>query len=278
VAVFSFTNIIDNIMVKSRLAASNAFDAQGIDSLYGQLTGKYVTLTTLPVSIATAFATVAVPNIAATAHFKNKLTSLRAKVNNILKLTMIISIPAAVGLGVLGEPILLFLFPNAPMGAELLSIGCASIVFLSLSQILTGLIQGLGYVMAPAVFAIISVIIKIPINYFLIAVPGINIMGAVFSTTVSYLIASVLNLIFLSRIIKSIPDLVSSFLKPFIASCIMGACAFLLYKFSNLYMNNGLALSISMIASMSVYVIVLYLIGGINMEDVVGILRKNKDI
>ena len=63
-AIFSMTNLIDMQMVNSRLLASKAFTEKEVTSLYGQLTGKYVTLTTLPVSISTALATAVLPSIA----------------------------------------------------------------------------------------------------------------------------------------------------------------------------------------------------------------------
>ena len=59
-AVFSMTNLIDMKMVKSLLLASGYTDSQA-NVLYGQLSGKYVTLTTLPVSISSAMATAAIP-------------------------------------------------------------------------------------------------------------------------------------------------------------------------------------------------------------------------
>ena len=52
-------------MVMSNLGKSGAFTADEAKALYGQLTGKYVTLTTMPVSISSAMATAAVPNISA---------------------------------------------------------------------------------------------------------------------------------------------------------------------------------------------------------------------
>ena len=61
-AVFSITNLADMLMVKWKLAASGAFTNSEIDALYGQLSGKFVTLTTLPVAISTAVATAAIPS------------------------------------------------------------------------------------------------------------------------------------------------------------------------------------------------------------------------
>ena len=51
-------------MVMDRLLASGAYTYEQAEVLYGQLQGKYVTLTTLPVAISTAVATASIPNIA----------------------------------------------------------------------------------------------------------------------------------------------------------------------------------------------------------------------
>lgn len=59
-AVFSITNLIDMGMVV-RILQQIGFSEENARALYGQLSGKYVTLTTLPVTISTAVATAALP-------------------------------------------------------------------------------------------------------------------------------------------------------------------------------------------------------------------------
>ena len=134
---------------------------------------------------------------------------------------MIISIPAAIGLGALGPQILQMLFPNYSDGGMLIRVGSISVVFLALSQISTGVLQGVGKVNAPAWNALWGSIAKIPVNYFLIAIPEINIIGAVISTTVCYIIASLLNFRALIKATGVRPDFVGMLVKPSIASIIM---------------------------------------------------------
>ena len=59
-AVFSIINLIDMGMVV-RILQQIGFSEANAKALYGQLSGKYVTLTTLPVTISTAVATAALP-------------------------------------------------------------------------------------------------------------------------------------------------------------------------------------------------------------------------
>ncbi|MCC8097731.1 MAG: polysaccharide biosynthesis protein [Eubacterium sp.] len=267
-AIFSMTNLIDMKMVMTRLAAGG-FTSQQADILYGQLTGKYVTLTTLPVSISTALATAVLPNIAASVVMKDK-AAVKAKVNTSLRLTMIISIPAAIGMGALADQILHLLFPSYPEGGELLAIGAISIIFLALYQIETGILQGMGKVYIPAVNALIGAIIKIPLNYVLIVIPSINVKGAVISTIGCYIVAAFLNMYALKKAADIKYDFVSILLKPFIASLIMGAGCLGVYKL--LYMvlpYNSICTIVAILAAIVIFVIALALMKGFKREDLV---------
>lgn len=266
-AIFSMTNLIDMQMVNSRLMASNAFTQSEITSLYGQLTGKYVTLTTLPVSISTALATAVLPSIASSMVQKD-MTNVKRKIDVSLRITMIISIPAAVGMGVLADEILLLLFPNYSDGGNLLKWGALSIIFLAICQIITGILQGIGKMTTPAKNAFIGSVIKIPINYFLIAIPSINVVGAIISTTICYIVASLLNFKTLKNVTKIKPDYKGILFKPSIASIVMGVFCYFSYKGTFFITNsNTISTFFSIFVSIIVYLITLAIIGGFKKED-----------
>lgn len=266
-AIFSMTNLIDMQMVNSRLAACGQFSAEQIDALYGQLTGKYVTLTTLPVSISTALATAVLPSIAGSM-IKGELDVVKSKIATTLRLTMIISVPAALGIGILGDQILQLLFPNYNDGGILLKVGAVSIIFLALSQIATGVLQGIGKMGTPAVNALIGSVIKIPINYFLIAIPSVNVIGAVISTTVCYIAASALNLIALHKATGAKTDLSGILIKPLIGSVLMGVvCLGVYYLIFSLVPINSVATLAAIFAAMLAYLGAMILIKGFQRED-----------
>ncbi len=266
-AIFSMTNLIDMKMVNQRLAASGSFTTKEIDALYGQLTGKYVTLTTLPVSISTAFATAVLPSIAASVALKKK-QELKNKIDTTLRITMIISIPAGIGMGALGSQILKMLYPNYPDGGMLLKVGAISVIFLALSQIATGILQGLGKVYVPAVNALIGALIKIPLNYILISIPEINVLGAVISTIVCYAVASILNIIALVKTTKVTPDFKGMFIKPMAASICMGlACYVVYYGIYMIIPYNTFATLFAIVIAMIVYLFIMLMLKGILIED-----------
>ncbi|MCL2593431.1 MAG: polysaccharide biosynthesis protein, partial [Defluviitaleaceae bacterium] len=89
-AIYSLTSLIDTSMVTSRLLASGAFTESEATALFGQLTGKFVTLTNLPVAIASSMAVAIIPSISASIAIKDKKAA-NDKMNLAIRLAMIIS-------------------------------------------------------------------------------------------------------------------------------------------------------------------------------------------
>ena len=267
-AIFSIANFIDIAMVGNRMTASGAFTQAEIENLFGQLPGKFVVLTTLPISISTAIATASLPSIAGSKVVKD-LKAVRQKIANALRLSTLISIPAAVGIGVLAEPILALLFPNHPEGAILLQVGSVSIVFLSLTQIATGSLQGIGKIMIPVGAAAAGAIIKIPLNHVLIANPQINVLGAVISTCACYLLAATINLTAVKKFTGIKIDWITIFAKPLIAASMMGLASFVSHNvvYTITLGLNWLATIFAIGIGMTIYFVVLVVLGALSRED-----------
>ena len=265
-AVFSITNLIDMSMVVNILQ-NTGFTQKEAEVLYGQLSGKFVTLTTLPVTISTAIATAALPSIAASVKLREK-KQVRRKMALTYRVSMIISVPAAVGISALGPQILAMLFPSASDGGMLLTVGGISIIFLALCQTSTGILQGIGHIKVPVVGAILGAITKVILNALLIRIPAINILGAVLSTTGCYLVAGVFDVIMLSRLTGTRFDFMGSFLKPVIGSVVMAAGAIGSYQlFFQIIGSNTIATLLAICVAIAVYGLVMLLIKGIVEED-----------
>lgn len=264
-AVFSMTNLIDMKMVKSLLMSSGFTDSEA-NVLYGQLSGKYVTLTTLPVSVSSAMATAAIPTIAASLT-AGDIKMVKSKINVALKLAMVISIPAAFGIGILADEILLMLFPTHHEGGSLILAGAVSIAFLSLCQIVTGVLQGIGKVYIPVIGALLGAVAKIILNALLIPIPSINVVGAVISTDVCYLIASVFDLVMLTKITGVRPYYGQMLAKPTICSVVMGVGCVLTYKLLSIIFGNTISTLGSIAVGMIIYLVTMLLINGITARD-----------
>ena len=274
-AVFSMTNLIDANMVQ-RILENTGHTHEQAQNLYGQLSGKYVTLTTLPISISTAVATAAIPSIAASMRLRQR-QEIKRKMNMTLRVSMIISVPAGVGLGVLGDGIIKMLFPDVPDGGILLTVGSVSVIFLALCQTVTGVLQGIGHVKVPVIGALLGAVVKVILNALLIRIPSINVVGAVLSTTGCYAVASVFNLFMLSSIMRVHIDLLGSLFKPLIGSAVMGGVCFGAYKaFFALLNSNTLATMIAILIGVIIYGLVMLLIGGIKEDDLLAMPMGGK--
>ena len=269
-AVFSLTNLIDMNMV-TRLLEFGGYSHTMAQELYGQLSGKYVTLTTLPVSISTAVATAAIPTIAASMKLK-QMDQVERKMGLTLRLSMLISVPAAVGIGALGKPIIQMLFPKASDGGILLTVGAVSIIFLAFVQTSTGVLQGIGHIKVPVVGAILGAIAKIIFNILLVPIPALNVVGAVLSTTACYAAAGIFDIVMLTRITQTQFDYKSCLVKPIAASCVMGAAVLAVYALlMMLCHNNTVSTLLAICVGVVVYAAAILAMHGVAEEDVLAL-------
>jgi len=275
--IYQIANFIDLGMARDRIMASGYFTEDEVLAMVGQFTGKFILLTTLPVSLSVALSQAVIPDISSS-NANLDMKAIKQKVNTALRISMALSIPAVVGLSVLADPILMLLFPNHPDGGWLLRYGSVSIIFLALVQISTGALQGIGKVMLPTIAALIGVLVKIPVNWFLLAVPRINILATVISTIVCYVVAASINLVFVYKHTGVIPDYISAFLKPAFAAFGMGLVCFVTYHMVSLVAPDRLATVMALGLGVPVYIILMWLVGGFSKLDIdkTPILKKLK--
>jgi len=261
VGLVSLGNFLDQRMAIDRIYASWAFLEEEITALFGQFTGKFILLTTLPVSLSMALSSAVLPEITSSKVVMDE-AAVKSKAHMAMRLSMIISIPAAVGLSVLADPIVALLFPSHPEGGWLLRYGSISIVFLAMTQIITGVLQGIGKVGIPVIGMFFGLAAKIPVNYFLMAIPQFNILGAVISTIVCFAVAGFLNLFFLYRFTGILPEAGNMIVKPLIASIGMGLICYAVYYVVVLYAASSVATLAALFVGGIAYLAILAIIRG----------------
>jgi len=265
--IYQVANFIDLGMAKDRIMSSGYFTDDQVDVLVGQFTGKFLLLTTLPVALSAALSQAIIPDISSSKAIMAK-AEVKSKINTAMRISMALSIPAAVGLSVLSDPILALLFPEHPAGGALLRIGSVSIIFLALVQVSTGALQGIGKVLLPAIAAFCGVVIKIPLNWTLLAIPEINILGAVISTIVCYVVAAGINLFFLYKHTGVMPDFVGAFLKPAFAAMGMGFVCFVTHHMVGLAAPDRIATVAALATGVPAYLALMWMIGGFPNQDI----------
>lgn len=287
-SVSSLTNLADMFTVMRRLqdithltpefmdkyhsiiASLENFDGvsmseQLANSLYGMYTGKALTLFNFPLTMVVALGMSVVPVIAGALAKNDRLGAQRA-VNTVLKLTIMFAIPCAIGMYVLAAPILQVVFHDT-LATTLLQKLAVSIVFVSLLQITTSILQAYGRTVVPVVNMIIGGVIKVIVNYNLVAIPSVNIDGAPMGTMICYFTVMTLNMIWIIKETKCKFNIIEYVVKPLFAGLVMGAVAFFLYN-GALGMGTVVALGVSVVAAVFVYFAMLLVVRAFKEEDI----------
>jgi len=275
-------NIIDLTNTMSRLIYAAGYSETDANKLYGLLF-KYQQLINAPIAIASALAATILPIISAAVAIKDK-TQLNEKINYAFRLCFLISVPSAVGLSVLSKPIYSIL--GYGEGYELMMFGSVVLILMSLSQIQTSILQGAGKLYIVTFYLLLGIAVKIFINYFLIGIREINIMGAIIGSIIGFSVPIILNTIEIKKKTGVNIKMFKQLSKPLISSLLMGLVVWLVYnpiKFvlsftgSN-YIANLIAVCLSILAGVITFAYVMILIKGITKDDLVNMPTRLKSL
>ena len=236
--------------------------------LSGQL-GKCDALINLPLAINISFSTVLVPAIAG-ALAKGDKKSASEKVIYSLLISILIILPCAVGYIVLAKPIYGLLYPNAQLGFDLMQISSIAMIFTALNQTISGSLQGVGKVFAPATGLLIGCVAKFILNVILIRQPSINIYGAPISSIVCQVISFSYGFSVLKRKVSLKLNFRKYILKPIIAAFVMGLSAFLTYKGVMLLLSsNILGVIVAIGVAVIVYAFMIFSLRIMNEDEII---------
>ena len=213
---------MDLLIVPVRLEAAG-FSIQHATELFGYLTGMAVPLVNLATILTASLSISIVPAVA-----KFNVLGAKDQIGHSLStgfnVAALITIPCSVGLFVLAEPIAAIIY-NAPLAAPTIQAMSFGIFLLGLHQVSTGALQGLGYTRIPMISMIVAAVLKVLLNYFLVAIPALNIKGAALASVVDIGFAAVLNLYFIRKYVGYAPDLMQ-WLRIITASALMGTAVY----------------------------------------------------
>lgn len=261
---------MDSFIVSNRLAAIG-YTVEQYTDMFGELSGTAQTLINFPQVFSTAVAMSLVPAI--TESFTKKQTSkLNITANAGVKISLIIGLPSGMGLFLLAEPIIALLY--ASLGPEkhassgaLLQIMAISVIFLTLVQAFTAILQSINKQFHPVKNLAIGLVVKIILSYILIGIPSVNIKGAAISTTISYLAVAVLNWLDINSTNVRI-NIIQISARPLLSTAIMAIATFASFEFLKSFLGRqNLAVLGSIAVAGVVYIFCLFVTGAITKED-----------
>lgn len=225
---------------------------------YGILTGKVDTLVTMPMSFNIAFTTALVPSVSS-AKATGEWENAKKRIEFSILITILIGLPCSIGMIIFAQPILNLLFPNQVSGAFILQVSATSILFIVLEQTISGVLQGIGKPMVPAIALSIGVIVKFIINSVLIPVNPKEFLfggtsGAAIATTICHMIASIIDIKIMKKYIKLEINKKDYIIKPILACIMMGICSICTYKILLSIISEKLCTIISIFVAIVVYI------------------------
>lgn len=218
-------------------------------------------MASIPFSLNAAIVIPLVPSIAES-YITNRKSQVAYKINSSLQMTNIISMPCFAGLFIMAEYVFNVLFPNTPLGAELMKIQIFGICFALIVQTLTGILTACGKLYISAITVLMAAIIKYIMNILFIPIYGEIVIPI--TTVVYHLVCFICVFIFFKSNIKADIDNKAVYLKPIVSTLIMTIIVIIVKKIA-IYIttNNLLILTVCVATGVLVYTLCLAKFGAL---------------
>ena len=254
--VYNVSNLVDNSIYGFYMKSVG--ESAHYMAKWGVYSGQYYLLINVPIAISNALSSSMLPSLTRTVTEGNKGEVLR-KINLTIRFSMIVAIPSAVGLTLLGAPIVEMLFnQDTKLGGDLLFLGSLAVIFFSLSTVTNGILQGINKMKTPVRNALISLILHVGILVALLYGLKTGIYGVVIANMLFGLSMCILNGISIANYLNYRQEVKKTFVLPFLASLIMGGCSYLVYYLLNmLTKRNSIACLAAVIVAVAVYFVML---------------------
>ena len=254
--ILNITNLIDATTIQARLTGALNSNFEDVVSMYSSSIDKAVSLARLNISdkgevmkyIWGAYGTAldfkslvptitiqlgvsAIPALAAAWAQKNK-ERMKELTETVLRIAMLIALPAGLGIACLAEAILTIIYGRGnsneaiPIIAPILIVYGICTPLFAVSTPVTNMLQAVGRADLPMKTVAAAAVCKIACNFILVGIPKINVYGAVAGTVLFYAIIVGVNLYNLIKISKIKVDWKAIFLKPLICAAMCGITAY----------------------------------------------------
>ena len=245
---------------------------------YGLYSRYYLVLANIPIAMASAVASTVIPRVSAN-HAVGDIKGCRNSISKALQLTMVLTIPCAVGFMTLGKQIIRLLYPtlssdSVNTAAALLLYGGVAIIFYGFSSVLNGVLQGVGKVNFPVLSASTALVFHIILLYVLLKYTSLGTLSFIGATLLYVVIIVVMNYWEINRYLDYSVDWKNVVLMPAMSAVFMGVIAFVIYhlmviicsKVVGGYASNALSTIVSIIFAVFTYCVCLLKLGGYTEE------------
>ena len=267
-AIYNINQILD-LTIFNHIMDAQGYVEEEYMALQGIYSGKYDTLVNVPLSIPWALCSSVVPSLtAAVATRSRKL--VHEKIDQTLRLTMVITIPCGVGFLVLASPLMVLLYNDASKTpAYLLMLGSVVVVLYGWSSISNSILHGLNHISSPAKNACIALVVHLAAFVVMMTAFKMNVYALVAGNIVFAACMCWLNQRKVHKVCGFRMNIMDTFIKPLIASAVMGIVTYAAHLALDLLIGGRwIPTIIAIFIAMIVYVVVVLKIGTLSDEDI----------
>ena len=191
--------------------------------------GMTQTIFNMPCAFITPITISIIPAITAQLTTCNDLEA-KATEESAIRITGLISMPCAFGLGLLAQPVTALLGgytgDNLVLATKLMTILGFSIMFNAVVLVTTAIMQAHGHATRPVINMLIGGVLKLAAVFLLTGNPNIGIVGTPVGTLLCYLAIAVLNICSIRSLLEHPPAILKNLIRTFLAALIMGIFVF----------------------------------------------------
>ena len=265
-SLYNSSTVIDNVLFGQIMTGLG--EAKQIASQWGIYSGKYHLLFNIPVAVANSLSSSLIPALSRAVAEKDRKQTLN-RIASAIRFSMIIAIPSAVGLAVLAAPISNLLFPGMD-NTDLIKMTCygsSAVVVYSLSTVTNAVLQGINRMKTPIRNAGISLVLHTVILFVMLRYLHMGIYGVLYANILFALFICILNARAIARFKRYRQEVKKTFLIPMVASAVMGAAAFGVYRAAYSVFGNLISTGISVLVAVAVYFVLLILLKGVDAQE-----------
>lgn len=297
--VMNITNLIDSWSIQARLQYAVDSGRPIIEAMFSEamalapemdnvqlksyLYGAYeiaLDFRNLVPTITTTLGMSAIPVLAEAWTLKNKLM-IRSSIESVMRVAMLISLPAGIGMAILSKDLLNIMYgvsDSVTISATVMALyGCFTFI-MAAAQPLINMLQAIGRADVPMKAVGFAAVAKVVVNFVLVGIPGMNILGAIVGTFCFYIITVSYNLNALIKETGVKLSYKSVFFKPLLCALMCGTGAWAVsgicrkfmpaFEFGSRISSSTVSAVIGIIAAVVIYVLALLFTKSIVRDDV----------
>ncbi|MEG1581542.1 MAG: polysaccharide biosynthesis protein [Clostridia bacterium] len=201
--ILPLTQFIDSSVIIN-LLKFQGFSTTASTELFGLSSGTVGSLINMPVAISLGIAMAVLPRVCR--FFTNKdIAGTEKSASDAICVVVSIALPCSILMMIFSPEIIKLLYSNSLsninliVASDILSVASMSIFYLSIVQVTTGILQGIGKIKVPLISLAIGGTIKVVLTILLVSIGQVNIFGAEIATAFCYFIAGAINIVIMKK-------------------------------------------------------------------------------